>query len=244
MIRFGLNHYVKLFRKHSVIVTGMRGSGKDMLMSNIACRNKAYIGNVKYRDDDGYIPLDFDKLDVLNSSDDLISGNVTPYQYPYPDNIDIYISDAGIYFPSFDFKRLNSRYPRLPHFLALSRHLGDCNVHCNVQNLDRLWDKFREQSDLYIYCRSCRVIGSLVIQELTLYDRPESCQARVKPYAVRKPSIFAGKEARQAWDLDYARFAETHGQVVNDILIYFNKSSYDTRAFRSILNPTQEVSNP
>ena len=39
----------KLFKKGSVCVTGLRGTGKDLLMSNVVVRNKKpYISNIDY----------------------------------------------------------------------------------------------------------------------------------------------------------------------------------------------------
>lgn len=67
------------------------------------------------------------------------------YEYPYPDGTDIYIADAGIYFPSQFCNELNRDYKYFPTFMALTRHLGEANVHFNVQNLNRVWDKIRSK---------------------------------------------------------------------------------------------------
>lgn len=227
----------KYFDFGSVCVTGMRGRGKDMLMANIACRSPAHISNINYGK--GYIPLEYDKLDIKNKPDDLVSGNIKPYVYPYPEGVDIFISDIGVYFPAQYFDYLNKKYPTLPMFLALSRQLGLCNIHLNCQFLGRAWDKFREQSDCYILANSCKVIGKLVIQDITIYDRYESALNRAKPFWYPPCRLGASREERRDWrnnrSLAYARFYEQHGEVKQVKLVYLNKSTYDTRYFKSLL---------
>lgn len=210
------------FDKSSVCVYGQRGRGKDMLMANIAQRNKAHISNVSYGN--GYIPLDFDKLDIGNKPTDLVGKTIKPYKYPYPEGVDIYISDIGIYFPSQYYEFLNRRYPTLPMFLALSRQLGLCNVHLNTQALGRPWDKFREQSDVYIHCNKCKVYGKWVVQTITIYDRYETALAMADPFWYPMSGILASQEEKRLWRnnraMAYAKYLETHGDVRRYTLIY------------------------
>lgn len=227
------------FDKGSVCVFGMRGRGKDMLMANIAVRNKNHISNVAYGD--GYIPLDFDKLNIGNKPTDLIDAKVNPYRYPYPEGVDIFISDIGIYFPSQYYEFLNKRYPTLPMFLALSRQLGLCNVHLNTQALSRPWDKFREQSDIYIKANKCKVLfgGRLVIQQITAYDRYETAVTSADPFWYPPCRLGANGDERRTWRnnraLAFAKYFETHGNVNRFTLVYRNKSTYDTRYFKKLL---------
>lgn len=221
----------------SVCVYGMRGRGKDMLMSNIAVRNKNHISNMCYGD--GYIPLDFSKLDIGNRSVDLVDGKPKPYVYPYPENVDIFISDIGIYFPSQYYDYLNKKYPTLPMFLALSRQLGLCNVHLNTQHLGRPWDKFREQSDIYIHCNKVKVIGKLVVQTITAYENYETALAKADPFWYPPCRLASSRDERRLWRnnraMAQAKYLETHGSVKRYTLIYINKSNYDTRYFKSLL---------
>lgn len=118
--------------------------------------------------------------------------------------------------------------------MALSRQLGACNVHFNVQNLNRAWDKIREQSDIYISCRRCIVLfGKLVLQHVWIYEKYQSCVDRVPPYRVPKPLI--SPERRFQWNLDKQRYDIQHGEIRSRLLIYFNKSTYDTRVFKEML---------
>ena len=228
---------VKLFEQGSVCVTGQRGCGKDMLTANVIARRKAaYVANLDYQcPDTEFHQLDYNALSLGGLTfKQLVQGDPPLSVYPYPEGADIYISDIGIYFPSQYCNELNKLFPSLPLFLALSRHIADCNVHLNVQNLNRAWDKFREQSDTYITANRCIVLfnGRWVIQQITIYDRAESCQARVRPCRIQKGR---GKEGKTMVQIYKDNFYNQHGRVDSRILIYRNRSNYDTRFFKKLL---------
>lgn len=230
---------VKQFDYGSCCVTGMRGSGKDMLVSNVvARRDLPYVSNVEYKYSSKcyeFYPFEYDKINVNNRFENFVSGKVNNYIYPYPDGTDIYISDVGVYLPSQYCNELNKVYPSLPVFVALSRHLGLSNMHFNVQNLNRAWDKIREMSETYYYCRSCKVLfGKIVIQKITEYDKAQSCQDRVKPCKISVP-LFANRQTKEQIKMYREKFFNQYGKVKNHILVYVNKSSYDTRHFKKVL---------
>lgn len=229
---------IKMFRRGNVCVTGLRGRGKDLIIGNVIAREgKKYVSNVDYGV--GYIPIDFNALSCSrNTYDNFIRGNIIPYQYPYPEGVDIFISDAGIYFPAQYCNELNKKYQGLITYMALSRQISANNVHFNVQNLNRTWDKFREQSDTYIRCRHCFYLGGLVIQFITVYDKYQSCVDRVKPCKVHVPLF--NKEARVNAQIYRDKYYNTYGEVKNHILIYFNKSKHDTRYFKKLLRGKKE----
>lgn len=236
---FGLKKIIKLFKQGNVMVTGLRGHGKDMLMSNvIARRREDYVSNMDYCIPNlSHIPLELRALDLSgNKYTDFVNGTVKQYRYPYPEKRDIYISDVGVYFPAQYCNELNKFYSEFPYFMALSRHLGDCNVHVNVQNINRAWDKIREQSDTYLYCRWCvyiPVVG-IVIQCVTEYDKMQSCQDRVKPFRMVAP-LMSSSDARTRVIAEREHFRQTYGIVKNHLLIYRNRSKYDTRYFKKLM---------
>lgn len=242
----GLRRIIKDFNQGNVCVVGLRGTGKDMLFSNVVARRKMpYISNTDYCcKKSPYIPLRFDKLNVKNNYKNFISGDIVPYDYPYPEKCDIYIGDCGIYLPSQYCNELNKLYPEFPTFYALSRHIGQCNVHFNVQNLNRVWDKLREQSDIYYMTNSCKVLKfpflkGFVIQVVTRYDKYQSCVDRVQPFKPVRIPLFAKAELkaslRQVNEEAKRRYVENYGSVKRRILIYRNKSKYDTRLFKGVL---------
>lgn len=230
-----LNKIIKLFKDGNVCVTGLRGTGKDMLTANVAVRRKIpYLSNVPY--DAFALPLRHSDLELGgNSFKTLFEGTVIPYDTPYPDGTDVYLSDAGVYYPSQECGYLDKNCKGLPLYMALSRHLLQGNVHVNVQNLERCWTKIREQSDTYIRCEWCKVILGFVIQLVTIYERPDSCQLRVPPNPYRAP-LLCGREARAMWDIKALDYRVQHGDIRRLLLVYRNKSSYDTRIFKKILS--------
>ena len=236
---------VRMFRKGSVCVTGQRGTGKDMLIANVVCRrNEPYVSNIDYKSKKAqYQPFCYDFISLNgNTHNDLLTGTIKPYEFPYISGSDIYLSDIGVYFPSQYCNDLNKRYPSLPLFMALSRQLGDgCSVHLNVQNLGRAWDKIREQSDQYIMCRYCFVIFGFVFQGITIYDKADSCQARIKPCRLQSPLF--NKTSKTMIRMYRDNFYNAHGTVKNKFLVYRNKSKYDTYYFKTLLKGEKNEEN-
>lgn len=225
---------IKLFNSGNVCVCGLRGRGKDMLFSNVAIRRKLpYVSNTDY----GGKHIPFNPLEYNcggNTYENFLSNNLSFYKYPHGDGVDIYISDAGIYFPAQYCKELNRRYGYISTFMAISRHLGECNVHFNVQNLNRVWDKIREQSDIYIMCNWCKVLfGKIVIQRVTIYENYDSAVNRVPPY--RAPRVHMNSDRRFSLGLDKQKYRIQHGSIKSRLLIYWNMSNYDTRIFKKML---------
>lgn len=231
---------VKLFKKGNVSVSGLRGTGKDVLFGNVIARRRkeAYISNLNYGG--AHFPFDISKLNLGgNTWKNFLVGNVSNYVFPYPSGSDVYISDAGVYFPAQHVTELNKSYDSLVAYQALSRQVSHNNVHFNAQNLNRVWDKIREQSDIYINCEGCWVsprlplLGSIVFQRVTLYEKYESCVSRVRPCRIRVPLF--NKVAKMNARIRIDEFNNQHGKVRPAILVYRNKSKHDTYYFERLL---------
>lgn len=235
-----MRQIIKLFKKGNVSVSGLRGDGKDMLMANVVVRRKIpYVSNIdygggNYADGGCYIPFVPANFSCgRNTYRNFISDDVNYYEFPYPDGCDVYISDAGIYFPAQYNSELNRDYGYFSTFMALSRQLGECNVHYNVQNLNRCWDKIREQSDIYIRCNWCKVFFGIVFQSVTIYDQYDACVKRVPPFALNQPLLSADRKFE--YEQAYQNYVISHGKIKRRFLIYRNKSTYDTRRFKEVL---------
>lgn len=233
-----MKRIVKLFRENSVSVSGMKGRGKDMLFANVIARRKIpYVSNTNYGGH--WIPLDLSQLNTNNTYRNFITGTLKPYVWPYDDKVDIYMSDCGIYFPAQYCNELNRDFGFMATTEALTRHLGDCGIHFNSQRLSRVWDKIREQSDCYILCKwICKPLlkltrGKIVLQKVIVYDRYESAQAMVPPFPLRRPLVNIDRQAM--YDLQKANYMVAHGEIKVMWLLYWNKSNYDTRAFKEML---------
>ena len=230
----GLRKIVRLFEDGNVCVCGLRGRGKDLLMANVATRRKKeYVCNVDYGGvRHPFVPSDYDC--GKNTYKNFISGKVNKYVYPWPDGTDIYISDAGVYFPSQYCNELNRDFGYFASFMALSRHLGECNVHFNAQNLNRVWDKIREQSDCYIMCnRAIVLFGKIVLQQVTLYELYDSALKRVPPFRLPRPWL--NKDRQFQWEMQKSSYDIAHGSIKRKLLIYWHKSNYNTRFFKEVL---------
>lgn len=226
---------VKLFENGCVSVSGKKGRGKDMLMSNVIARRKNldYVSNINY----GYKYNPFNKVDfdVRNNYSNFIDNDINYYKFPFPDKTDLYLSDCGIYFPSQYQDKLVKEFSGVVSFQALSRQVGLCNVHTNSQYLGRVWDKIREQSDTYIVCQWCKVLfGKIVIQKVRIYEKYESALNNVAPFRTTAP-LLANSVVRSNIELAKDTYRNTHGVIKSRLLIYFNKGQYDTREFRQKL---------
>lgn len=199
----------------------------------IVRRNKPYISNVDYGGKHiPFVPKEFDCGG--NIFRNFIEGDVKRYLYPYPDGTDIYISDAGVYFPAQYCNELTKYYGYFATFMALSRHLGASNVHTNAQSINRLYDKLREQSDVYLCCNWCKVFcGKYVLQVITLYECYDSAVKRVPPFRLAKPLI--NPDRRFQWEVQKNSYDISHGTIRRHLLFYRNKSSYNTRIFKEVL---------
>lgn len=237
-----LKKIIKMFEDGNVCVVGLRGRGKDMLFANVVVRRGLpYVSNTDYKakgkkaSKAQFLPLELEKLNCgKNTHKNFISGNINKYVFPYADGTDIYLADCGVYFPSQYCNELNKDYGYFPVFMALSRQLGQCNVHFNVQNLNRCWDKIREQSDQYILCRKCIVLFGFVLEWVTIYEKYESCVNRIPPFKMRLP-VFAKKEMKNLLEIERMKYALQHGEIKKRFLFYRNKSEYNTRIFKEIL---------
>lgn len=238
-----MQRILKLFNDGNVCVYGLRGRGKDLLMSNVAIRRKKpYVSNVDYGGQ--FLPLELDKLDCGgNTFREFINGTVKKYSYPYPDGTDVYVSDAGVYFPSQYNGQLDKEYPYLATFQALSRHIGLSNFHTNAQSLSRVWLKIREQSDTYLQCLGCLYIPltkvfpwaqDVVYQKVRVYEKYETAVQGVLPFKVHAP-LLASPQTRTMVDLQRQQHASTYGRIRTFYLCYFNKSTYDTRHYKEVL---------
>lgn len=240
--------YKRTFSKGNVCVTGLRGCGKDMLFANVTARcTKDYISNIDYQNKSTYHEFAPSALRIGNTYENFINQEVNRFTYPYQQNVDYYLSDVGVYFPSQYNGELNKRYADIPTFMALSRHIADCNVHINVQNLNRAWDKIREQSDTYIRCIKCHVIGKFVIQTVVVYDQYDACLKRVEPFRPLRAPLLSMGSARAMYKVKNEEllrsFKERNGSVRRYTLFYFNKSNYNTRHFAEMLGVSYETKN-
>lgn len=222
-------YFYGLFKQGNCIVTGMKGKGKDMAFCLVINHFKEnYISNVQYSNPKKkYKRFEFDaKVWEMagNTHENFINDKFKKFVYPYPDGINYYISDMGIYFPAQYATELVKKYKSAAFFQALSRHLGNCTVNGNVQSINRVWDKIREQSEIYIRQFKCKVFfGKFVFMSGAVYEDEETCRKGVTP-----PNYGIGKGARDRRIL----WESAHGKVKRYWFFAKIPYKYDDREFK------------
>ena len=242
----------KYFNKGNVCVYGLRGTGKDLIFGNVILRRKKdYISNLDYSNNQNYIKLNFNNLNLAeNTYKNLIDNKIKYYNFNdfYPVGTDIFLSDAGVYLPAQYCNELNRDYKHFPMYMALSRQVSENNFHVNTQALNRVWDKIREQSDIYILCRKCWYIPlskfkifniqffkhDFVIQFIRLYERYDSACQKINPCRIKVPLF--NKQAKMNAKIYIDQYNSTNGFIKNKILFYRNKSKHDTLYFSKLFD--------
>lgn len=234
----GSKDVVRMFRSGNCIVAGHKGRGKDLLFQyvisarekdgEIHAANIEYNKNTTVRAISDYELLSNNRKNFINGKYELEAKSFTPRE-------DYYISDAGVALPAHSHSQLEKKYPTLPIVYALSRHLGEFNIHANAQEFGRIWDKLREQADYFFYCEKARVLFTkIAFIRFVMYDTLESAMAHRQPYIVKR-SLLLRRASKE--DLAQAHsFNARYGTVRRTWLWYkLPKYHYDTRAFYKLL---------
>lgn len=68
---------------------------------------------------------------------------------------------------------------------------------------------------------------------MIIYEKYESAVNRVPPFRLKRPLI--NPDRVQTWEIQKQSYEIAHGLVKPRILIYLNKSKYNTRIFKEML---------
>lgn len=221
-------HLVREFTRCNVVVAGKKGAGKDLLFqAMINARNKPYYSNIDYGGN--YTRVSLREISLSpNTPQDFIKDNVTEIERSFREDTDIYISDGGIYLPSYLDSVLYKQFPSLPIFYPLSRHISHSNIHVNTQNFGRVWKALREQADAFVYVKKTLKLPFFLLTKATWYDKYESAEARLEPV---KNRIF-NKYSKAETDI----YKASNGDIKQGwVIMRKSRVKYDTRAFEKIL---------
>ena len=223
-------HIIKLFNKGNVCVCGMMGSGKDVLFGNVIARiGRPYISNLDYGGD--RIVFKPWMLNFNNDWRNLMEGNIQYYEHIFPDRINYYLSDWGIYAPAHEHGPISRDYPFIATSMAMMRQVAGGWFHANCQVPNRMYDKCREQFDTYLLCKWCKIFfKKIVVQYVVEYERYQSCVDRVPVFPLRRPLINPNR--LQLYEIQKANYLIAHGKVKPHFLIYWNRSKHNTRGFK------------
>lgn len=221
---------LKEYFKTSVIVYGIKGSGKDLLFQKVINLNKKkeYFSNINY----GFKHNKIEIKDISvspNTYNDFIIGNIKKIERNEKmEGKDIFISDCGVFLPSTYDSTLNKTYPSFPIYYALSRHLYNQNIHCNTQNLERVWKQLREQADKYIRCIKTIKIFNLFFIKVRFYDKYESAKENLLPMN----NLLLNKVNKAL----IQQYNATHGEIRNGLIVIRKKNiKYNTRYFKNVI---------
>lgn len=217
---------VKEFRRCNVLVAGKKGAGKDLLFQEvIRKRREPYYSNIDFGGDGEHITCKEVSVSP-NTYADFIVDKVKIIGRRFVERKDIYISDGGIFLPSYMDSTLYKQFPSFPIFYALSRHIGDLNVHVNVQNFGRLWKALREQADSYVLVHKTIRVPFFLLIDATIYDKYQSAEQGLDPIKVR---MFRSKETSD-------EYHALHGYIKRGwVIVRKGSVKYDTRAFEKVL---------
>lgn len=219
---------VRNFKKCNVIVAGKKGTGKDLIFNKVINkRHDEYYSNIQYGGKCNLISLK--QVSVYpNTYDDFINEKVTKIERTFKEGKDIYVSDGGIFLPSYKDSTLYKVYPSMPIYYALSRHLYNHNVHVNVQNYERLWKALREQADYFITCKKTIKIFGIFFTKCITYDKYQSALQGMLPLKARMMNKYSKAEV----DI----FNATNGEIRQGWVIQFKHNiHYNTRAFENVI---------
>lgn len=216
------------FRRCNVVVDGKKGKGKDLLFQYVIAKRKApYYANIDYGG--RYENIKVRDIDVSpNTYREFIADHVSVVKRKMVERKDVYISDGGIYLPSYMDSQLYKAYPSFPIYYALSRHLADSNVHVNVQNVGRLWKALREQADFFVHIKTNVKIPFFILVKCWTYDNVNSAMACVAPVKTRLFNKFSKAET----DVYNAQYGEMRSGWV---IIPKWRIKYNTRALEPVL---------
>lgn len=217
------------FKHCNVLVGGKKGTGKDLLFQWVINKRKDYYySNLSYGGLHKKISLHEVSCEP-NDYNNIVNDKIEKQKHKLYENKDIYISDIGVYLPSYMDSKLYSKFPSMPVFYALSRHLYNCNVHCNTQNIERGWKALREQADFYIQVkRTYKIFNWLFITKYISYDKYESAKQNLLPIKNR----LLNKYSKAENDLYNAQNGDIR---IGYIFQTKRKLYYDTRAMEKIL---------
>lgn len=230
----GKKALIECFSSENCIVFGTKGSGKDLIFNKaINARKSNCYANIPYNKD-LCIVRDIKEFSVEpNTYESILENNVKIIDKNNKENCDYYISDGGIFLPSQYSQQLIKKYPSLPIYYALSRHLTNSNIHINTQYLGRVWDKLREQAGYFIRAthtskfiikRKNKSNVGFLVTTFIVYDSYESASAKVRPYKVT--GLITHSESRA----NKEDFESKHGIVKEYKIIQLVKNvHYDSR---------------
>ena len=227
----GKKALVECFESANCIVFGLKGCGKDLLFNKVInSRAINCYANIPYNKELCSV-RDIQDFSVSpNTFENILENDIHTVDKINMENCDYYISDGGIFLPSQYSNILIKKYPSLPIYYALNRHLTNSNIHINTQYLGRVWDKLREHAGYYIKAVKTHKIFGFLITDFIIYDTYTSASSQMRPYKIT--GLITHSESRA----NKEDFESKHGLVKEYKIIQRVKDvHYDSRYFHRLI---------
>lgn len=218
------------FENMNTITYGHKGTGKDLVTDKVIHhRNEHYYANIPYSCEYLHLIKDFREVSCEpNDYKALVSGNIIKTKHKFIEGADIYISDMGVYFPSYMDSTLYKLYPSMPVLYALDRQLYSQNIHFNTQSLERGWKALREQADFFVRCKRTYHLPFVLITSVVTYTKYKSALEELEPIKSRMLNKYSKAEV----DL----YNANNGDIRHGLVIRLKRTiKYDTRYFEKKL---------
>ena len=227
----GKKALIECFSSANCIVFGLKGCGKDLIFNKVInARNENCYANIPYNKELCSVKDIQDFSVYPNTFETILENNIVKIDKTNKESCDYYISDGGIFLPSQYSNTLIKKYPSLPIYYALNRHLTNSNIHINTQYLGRVWDKLREHAGYYIKAVKTTNIFGFLITDFIIYDTYTSASAQMRPYKIT--GLITHSESRA----NKEDFESKHGLVKEYKIIQRSKNVfYDSRYFHRLL---------
>lgn len=196
---------------------------------------------------------------VLTYQDFIDNVPIRCKKFPLYEGLDLILPEAQLYLPNTEFNTLDKKYPWLPVFIALSRHLYNMNILINSQEYIRPWVKIRGQQDFYVRAlctygsgRFMRLISpylpffrSHLIVKVRTFEEQKSAENNMLPFegkgAINEISKNAYISSGQATKEVY----EASNGVIRDVYLLVKKKDivYDSRYFHKVIFGSKAPTN-
>ncbi len=222
------NFLTRQFTYQNVIVFGKKRTGKDLIFQYVINKiNKPHYANQSYGKKT--IVESISSLSVApNTFEDCIDNKFIVVKPLLKAGYNFYVSDGGIFLPSQYNTILNKKYPSFPIYYALSGQIRHMNIHVNVQNILRLWDKIREQADYYVRAVKTVNLPFYLAVKVICYEEYEDAINNLKTLKVG----FFGNKFEKA----LKRVENSARGDIRSFWIFVRKKSikYDTHYFEKV----------
>lgn len=196
---------------------------------------------------------------VLTYQDFIDNVPIRCKKLPLYEGLDLILPEAQLYLPNTEFNILDKKYPWLPVFIALSRHLYNMNILINSQEYVRPWVKIRGQQDFYVRAlctigsgRFMRIISpylpimrNYLIVKVRTFEEQKSAENNMLPFEAKGALNEITKGAYITSGQATKEVYEASNGVIRNVYLFVKKKDivYDSRYFHKVIFGSKAPTN-